>query len=72
MMSLYETATTKRTNIYVTKQKTEEQLAYLIITLYNFCICTLQLIAIHICIYTVGPRLSESPLSETSVIRTLF
>ena len=26
----------------------------------------------YINIYTVGPRLSESPLSEPSVIRTLF
>ena len=32
------------------------------------CIC----ICIYIYIYTVGPRLSESPLSEPSVIRTLF
>ena len=29
-------------------------------------------IYIYIYIYTVGPRLSKSPLSEPSVIRTLF
>ena len=51
MMSLHETATTKGTNICVTTQKTGEQLVYLIITLYNFCICTLQLIYIYVYSY---------------------
>ena len=38
----------KRTNIYVIKQKTGEQLANLII---NFCISTLQLIYIYVYMY---------------------
>ena len=39
----------------------------------NTCVCAFYLVAMdYIFLSTVGPRLSESPLPETSVIRTLF